>query len=259
MQIATWNVNGVRARLEYILDWLRERKPDVVGLQELKAEEDNFPFDAFEEAGYSAVIHGQKAWNGVAVLSKLPAEIKQAGLPGQEENGARMITVSVSDLDFISVYCPNGKSVDHPDFEMKLAWFASLAEYLDANFSPLDQKSLALVGDYNICPSPLDTWDEELLNGTIFHTDAERDCINQLKALGLADLFRSKYPEERLFSWWDYRGGSFYKNQGLRIDLMLGSPALRERVTDVYTDRDFRKKRNDQTPSDHAPVIAVIE
>jgi exodeoxyribonuclease-3 len=259
MQIATWNVNGVRARLEFILDWLRERKPDVVGLQELKAEEDNFPFEAFEEAGYSAVIHGQKAWNGVAVLSKLPAEIKQAGLPGQEDSGARMITASVSGLDFISVYCPNGKSVEHPDFKKKLGWFASLEDYIETNFSPVDKQRLVIAGDYNICPSGLDSWNEELLQGSIFHTDEERDCIRALTSMGLTDLFRSRYPEEKLFSWWDYRGGSFYKNQGLRIDLLMGSPALLERVTDVYTDRDFRKKRNDQTPSDHAPVIAVLK
>lgn len=259
MQIATWNVNGIRARLEYVLYWLRERQPDIVGLQELKSAEDNFPFDAFEKAGYSAVIHGQKAWNGVAVLSRLPAEIKQAGLPGQKEQGARLITANVSGLDFISVYCPNGKSVDHPDFKMKLSWFESLAEYIEMNFSPVEKHSLAIVGDYNICPSGLDSWNEELLKGSIFHTNEERSCIKALTSLGLTDLFRSRYPEEKLFSWWDYRGGSFYKNQGLRIDLLMGSPALLERVTDVYTDRDFRKKRNDQTPSDHAPVIAVLK
>ncbi len=259
MQIATWNVNGVRARLEYILDWLSERQPDVVGLQELKATEENFPFKAFEEAGYSVVIHGQKAWNGVAILSKIPAEVVQTGLPGQETAGARLIAARIEQLDFISVYCPNGKSVGHPDFKMKLNWFKSLAEFLEKTFSPVDQNNLVLVGDYNICPSALDTWDEELNKGSIFHTDAERDKIKLLKSLGLTDLFRFKYPEEQLFSWWDYRGGSFYKNQGLRIDLLLGSPALRERVTHVYTDRDFRKKRYDQTPSDHAPVIAELD
>ena len=260
MQIATWNVNGIRARLEYVLDWLKERQPDIVGLQELKAEESNFPFETFAEAGYHAVIHGQKAWNGVAVLSREQAEVKQSGLPGQEELGARLITATVSGLDFISVYCPNGKSVEHPDFQRKLGWFESLARYLETNFSPLDNQSLAVVGDYNICPSGLDSWDEEQLRGSIFHTDEERSCIEALTSLGLTDLFRSRYPEEeKLFSWWDYRGGAFYKNQGLRIDLLMGSPALLERVTDVYTDRDFRKKRNDQTPSDHAPVIAVLK
>ncbi len=136
MQIATWNVNGIRARLEYVLDWLKERQPDIVGLQELKAEEGNFPFETFAEAGYYAVIHGQKAWNGVAVLSREQAEVKQSGLPGQEELGARLITATVSGLDFISVYCPNGKSVEHPDFQRKLGWFESLVRYLETNFSP---------------------------------------------------------------------------------------------------------------------------
>jgi exodeoxyribonuclease III len=259
MRIATWNVNGVRARTGFILDWLKERQPDVVGLQELKATEENFPFKEFADAGYSAVIHGQKAWNGVAILSKSPAEVIQVGLPGQETAGSRMIAARIEEVNFISVYCPNGKSVDHPDFSMKLNWFQTLADYLEKNFAPIGQGNLVLVGDLNICPSALDTWDEESHQGCIFHTDLERDKIILLKSLGLTDLFRFKYPEEKLFSWWDYRGGSFYKNQGLRIDLLLGSPALRERVTHVYTDRDFRKKRADLTPSDHAPVIAELD
>jgi len=259
MIVATWNVNGVRARLEYILDWLGTRQPDLVALQELKASEDSFPFDAFSDAGYGALIHGQKAWNGVAVLSRTPAELIQAGLPGREEDGARMIAVRAESLDFISVYCPNGKSTGHPDFPRKLEWFDTLAEYLSEAFHPIGRHQLVITGDYNICPSPLDTWDEDLLRDTIFHTGAERDRIGRLAALGLDDLFRSLYPEERAFSWWDYRGGSFYRNQGLRIDLMLGSAPVRARVKRVYTDRDFRKKRGEETPSDHAPVIAVLE
>ena len=259
MLIATWNVNGIRARLEYILDWLNERKPDIVGLQELKAIDENFPYAALEEAGYKSSIHGQKAWNGVAVLSREPAEILQKGLPGQEKAGARFIAARVSGLDFISVYCPNGKSTDHPDFPRKLEWFNSLAEFLADPSSPLDPDNMVVTGDFNICPSALDTWNEESLKGSIFHTDEERQCIEKLKDLELTDLFRSLYPDEQKFSWWDYRGGSFYKNQGLRIDLMLGSTALLNRVNEVYTDRDFRKKRNDQTPSDHAPVIAEFD
>ena len=259
MLIATWNINGIRARLEYVLDWLKERQPDIVGLQELKAIEENFPFEALEEAGYKSVIHGQKAWNGVAVLSREPAEVLRRGLPGQEEAGARLIAVRVSGLDFISVYCPNGKSTDHPDFPRKLEWFSSLAEYLENPVSELDPDNLVVTGDFNICPAPLDTWNEEMLAGSIFHTEEERSCIARLKNLGLTDLFRQVYPDDQKFSWWDYRGGSFYKNQGLRIDLVLGSHSLQERLKDVYTDRDFRKKRNDQTPSDHAPVIAEFK
>ena len=259
MLVATWNVNGVRARLEYILDWLKTRQPDVVGLQELKTTEDTFPFEVFAEAGYHAAVHGQKAWNGVAVLSREPAEIIQAGLPGTEISGSRLIAVRVSGLDFVSVYCPNGKATSHPDFQLKLDWFAALAEYLEAPSGPLDPDRMLVAGDYNICPEPIDSWNETVLQGTIFHTEEERSCINRLNALGLEDLFRFKYPKEQKFSWWDYRGGAFYKNQGLRIDLILASPSIRDKVTEVYTDRDFRKKREGQTPSDHAPVIAVLE
>ena len=122
MRIATWNVNGLRARQEFVLHWLRERQPDVVGLQELKLSDDQFPADVFESAGYSVLTHGQKAWNGVAILSRKPAELLQRGLPGQEELGARLVTAQVEDLSFTTVYCPNGKSTDHEDFPRKLAW-----------------------------------------------------------------------------------------------------------------------------------------
>jgi len=259
MLIATWNVNGIRARLDYVLDWLEERQPDIVALQELKSIDENFPYEALREAGYKSEIHGQKAWNGVAVLSREPAFVLKKGLPGQDDSGARLIAVRVSGIDFISIYCPNGKSTDHPDFPRKLDWFASLAEFLENPSHELDHENLIVTGDFNICPSALDTWNEEMLYGSIFHTDEERSCIDRLKALGLSDLFRFLYPDEQKFSWWDYRGGSFYKNQGLRIDLILGSHSLKKRLKEIYTDRDFRKKRNDQTPSDHAPVIAEFE
>lgn len=258
MIVATWNINGIRARLDYILDWLETRQPDIVGLQELKAEEGNFPFEAFENAGYHAIIHGQKAWNGVAVLSKEPGEMLQAGLPGTAPTGSRMLAVNVSGIDFVSLYCPNGKSIDHPDFHTKLAWFDHLVEFLEAT-DRIDPERSVMVGDFNICPEPVDSWSEELLAGTIFHTAEERDRINRLKRIGFKDLFRALNPEARVFSWWDYRGGAFYKNQGLRIDLLLASETIAARAVEVFTDRDFRKKREGLTPSDHAPVIAVLK
>jgi len=258
MILATWNINGIRARLDYILDWLAARKPDVVGLQELKAEEKNFPFEAFRQAGYSAVIHGQKAWNGVAVLSRGACEVLQAGLPGTSPAGARMLAVDTGGINFLSLYCPNGKSIEHPDFRSKLSWFDQLAVFLESG-DRIDKDRTVIVGDFNICPEPIDSWNEELLAGTIFHTGEERQRLERIIKIGFEDLYRQLNPDTRMFSWWDYRGGAFYKNQGLRIDLLLASDLIASRVTEVYTDRDFRKKRDGRTPSDHAPVIAVLE
>lgn len=255
MRIATWNINGLRARLDFILHWLEARKPDVVGLQELKLTDEEFPHLVFEAAGYHAVTHGQKAWNGVAVLSRDPAELSQVGLPGQEELGARLLTARVGTLDFTTVYCPNGKTLEHADYPRKLAWFESLAEHMGAQLE--EDSSAVLCGDFNICPAPIDSWKEDPTR--IFHTPAERERFGALRGLGLRDLFRERYPDEQKFSWWDYRGGSFHRNLGLRIDLLLATDPVAQRVREVGTDRDYRKKKDGLTASDHAPVIADLD
>ncbi len=257
MRIATWNINGLRARLDFLLNWLRARKPDVVGLQELKLTDEQFPHGLLEREGYQAVTHGQKAWNGVAILSRQPIEVVHRGVPGQEEFGARLITVRVGDLSFTTVYVPNGKQVGHRDFPRKLAWLDDLAAHLGATRSATDPA--VLCGDFNICPGPLDTWNEEVLRGKIFHTEDERRRFDNLLDLGLADIFRDRFPDTRAFSWWDYRAGAFHKNQGLRIDFLLGSLPILERVRSVEIDRDYRKKKEGLTASDHAPVIADLD
>ncbi len=253
MRLATWNVNGLRARLDFVLHWLAAREPDVVGLQELKLAADQFPHDVFEQAGYQAVTHGQKAWNGVAILSRKPVALVQAGLPGQEDFGARLITAEVGGLTFTTVYCPNGKSTDHADYPRKLAWFDALAAHVGAPEAPS-----VLCGDFNICPAAIDSWDEARLAGHIFHTDDERSRFARFAAQGWTDLFRALHPDEQVFSWWDYRGGAFHRGQGLRIDLVLGTAAVRERTREVTVDRDYRKKQDGLTASDHAPVIADL-
>lgn len=256
MRIATWNINGLRARLDFIVHWLRERRPDVVGLQELKMEDHLFPHDVFEAEGYRALTHGQKAWNGVAILSREPAELLQKGLPGQDEFGSRLLTARVGDLRFTTVYCPNGKNTEHDDFPKKLAWFEDLAQHLDESG---DREAPAVVcGDFNICPAGIDSWNEEQLSGRIFHTDEERDRYRRLEAWGLEDLYRKLHPEEQAFSWWDYRAGGFYRNQGLRIDFLLGTARVVERLKSVEIDRDYRKKKDGLTASDHAPVLADL-
>lgn len=255
MRIATWNINGLRARFDFLLHWLAARQPDVVGLQELKLEEDQFPHLELQAAGYRAVVHGQKAWNGVAVLHRDDAEPAQFGLPGQEELGARLVEARIGDLSFTTIYVPNGKSVDHQDFPLKLAWLDALAAHMRATAKG---GQAVLCGDFNLCPAPIDSWNEARLHGRIFHTDAERARFRSLLSHGLVDLFRELHPDEQTFSWWDYRDGAFHRNMGLRIDLMLGTRAVMDRVEEVWTDRDYRKKKDGLIASDHAPVIADL-
>jgi exodeoxyribonuclease-3 len=257
MRIATWNVNGLRSRLDFVRLWLEERRPDVVGLQELKLTEEQFPREELERAGWKAAVHGQKAWNGVAVLTRRDAEVVQSGLPGQEELGARFLTVSVRDLSFTTVYVPNGKSVDHDDFPRKLAWLDALTAHVREN-APASGAGV-VCGDFNVCPQPLDSWNETAMAGRIFHTDEERARIRALADAGLHDLFRRAHPDVQAFSWWDYRGGAFHRKQGLRIDLLLGTEPVAARVKSVEIDRDWRKKHDGLTPSDHAPVVADLE
>jgi len=257
MRIATWNVNGIRARLDYLRLWLRERQPDVVGLQELKVVDEQFPFAELEEDGYRALVHGQKAWNGVAVLTRGPAEVSQTGLPGQEEFGARLISANVAGLRFTTVYVPNGKQVQHDDYPRKLAWLDQLSSHVKEHDSTAGDA--VLCGDFNICPEALDSWNEERFTGTIFHTDEERTRYRGLLDCGYTDLYRRVHPDKQEFSWWDYRGGSFHRGHGLRIDFLLATPDVASRLRSVEIDRDFRKKIGEIKPSDHAPVIADLD
>ncbi|MCZ6782897.1 MAG: exodeoxyribonuclease III [Proteobacteria bacterium] len=260
MRIATWNVNGLRARLDFLLHWLAARQPDVVGLQELKLTDEQFPHDVLASAGYRAATHGQKSWNGVAILTREPitVAVTQRGLPGQDERGARLLTATVGgDLSFTTVYCPNGKHTGHDDFPLKLAWFDALAGHLDEKESA--DRPTVVCGDFNIVPEAIDSWNEAGLTGAIFHTDEERARLRKLHAWGLRDVFRERHPETAAFSWWDYRGGAFHKNQGLRIDFLLASKSVLGRVREVTIDREYRKKKDGLTTSDHTPVMADLE
>lgn len=257
MRVATWNVNGLRSRLDFVLHWLDARNPDLVGIQEIKSTEEQFPFEEFERVGYSSLVHGQKAWNGVAILSRKPAEITQVGLPDQDEAGARLIQARYEDIEYATVYCPNGKSVEHDDFPRKLEWYDDLAKHLE----PLAGGDTPFIigGDFNICPTALDTHDEDKFEGHVFHTQEERQRFQRVLDLGLEDLYRRLYPDECKFSWWDYRMGGFYKNHGLRIDFLLGNAAAAQRTHAVEIDRDYRKKKDGMTASDHAPVWVDFE
>ncbi|HJO24065.1 MAG: exodeoxyribonuclease III [Myxococcota bacterium] len=256
MRVATWNVNGLRARLDFVLAWLRERQPDVVGLQEIKLTDEIFPHDAFAEVGYRAATHGQKSWNGVAILARETPEVTQRGLPGHEGFGARLLAARVGELDFATVYVPNGKHLEHEDFARKLTWLEALAEQLEQGFHA--SRPGVICGDFNVCPSGLDSWNEAELGGAIFHTPQERQRFEALLSAGFSDLWRKLHPDRQAFSWWDYRGGAFHRKQGLRIDFLLGTPAARSALQAAEIDRGWRKKRDGLTPSDHAPVWADL-
>jgi exodeoxyribonuclease III len=257
MRIATWNINGLRARTDFLCLWLERRRPDVVGLQELKIVDDHFPYELLQELGYHALVYGEKAWNGVAILSREPAETLHRGLAGQEALGARLLSARVGPLIFETVYCPNGKTINHEDFPRKLIWFDALLAHWRSNHDP--SQNIVLCGDFNVAPEAIDSWRGEAAEGTLFHTTAERSRMQDLLSLGLYDLYRERHPDGRAFSWWDYRGGAFHRGQGLRIDLLLGSKAVKDRVAEVEIDRDFRKKQNGLTASDHAPVYVDVD
>ncbi len=257
MLIATWNINGLGARFDFLVHWLKARQPDVVGLQELKSVADQVPRKELEGLGYHVAVCGQKAWNGVAVLSRGPIREVQSGLPGQEEMGARFLRVETSGLDFTTVYCPNGKNTDHLDYARKLAWFDSLHEHFSGTLRA--DAPAVLCGDFNVAPTGLDTHDEKRLAGRIHHTEHERSRLRALFDLGFVDLYREMHPDTVRFSWWDYRGGAFHRNLGLRIDFLLATEPVRARTAEADTDRDYRKKKDGMIASDHAPVIARLD
>ena len=260
MLLSTWNVNGIRARSLRLAEWLAERQPDIVCLQELKIVESEFPHLELLSSGYHAVLTGQQSWNGVAVLAKERPEIVMRELPGAAAAGARFVVAKVHGIEVASVYIPNGKMLAHADYKLKLAWLESLAQHVEERQKSGSDVPFLVGGDFNVCQTDLDSYGGARFEGHIFHTVEERALVGRLEKAGLVDLYRQKYPDTVGFSWWDYRAGSFHKNEGMRLDLLFASPSLAARVKDVYVDRDFRKKgKSGSVPSDHAPVIAVLE
>lgn len=245
-----------------LAEFLAERKPDVVCLQELKLVDDEFPHLELQASGYHAVLHGQASWNGVAVIARTKPELVMRGLPGAEEHGSRFVVAKVhlgdTPMEIASVYVPNGKSASHPDYKMKLAWLELLAKHIESRADK--DAPFVLGGDFNVCWTPLDSFAGTRFDGRVHHTVEERALLDRLRAAGLVDLYRAKYPDEPGFSWWDYRAGSFHKKEGMRIDLLLATPSVAARVTDVVVEREFRKKGkpSGSIPSDHAPVVAVL-
>jgi exodeoxyribonuclease III len=255
MKLATWNVNSIRAREERLVRWLSLQQPDVLCLQELKVTEDAFPLVPLQALGYHAVVHGQKAYNGVAVLSrKAPSAAERGFGDGCDDTHARLVTVLLGDVHVVSAYVPNGQEVGTDKWSYKLQWMGRLRSWLDRRFARSDL--VALCGDFNVAPEARDVHDPARWEASVlFHPEA-RAAFESVRAWGLVDAFRLHHPEPGLYTWWDYRMLAFPRKEGLRIDHVLLSKPLAERCKSARIDRDERKGK---LPSDHAPVVVELE
>ena len=254
MRLATWNINSLAVRLPQVVDWLALNPVDVLVLQETKLTDDKFPQAELEAVGYQVQRFGQKTYNGVALLSREPAQDVLKNIPGFDDEQARVITGTVAGVRAIGAYFPNGQSVGSDKFAYKMRWITALRDFVRDELTRHPQ--LVLMGDYNIAPEDADVCDPVAWAGQVLCTDEERAHFRALVEMGLIDAFRLFEQPPKTYSWWDYRMLAFRRNQGLRIDHILVSPALRSRVRACVIDRLPRKN---ERPSDHAPVIVEID
>jgi exodeoxyribonuclease III len=257
MRIATWNVNSVKQRLPRLLPWLDERRPDVVCLQETKLADAAFTdllADDMEQRGYEIALHGEAAWNGVAILSRVGLEDVVAGIPdgpGFPQPEARAVSATCDGIRVTSVYVPNGRAPGSDHYRYKLAWLAALRAMVAAG-----PAAAVVAGDMNIAPTDEDVFDPEAYVGETHVTPPERQALAELQSLGLHDVVRDRWPHERVFTYWDYRAGMFHQDLGMRIDLVLAGAPVADRVKATWVDRQARKGTG---PSDHAPVIVDLD
>ncbi len=258
MKICTFNVNSIRARKDLIIEWLKHRDEDIEILcfQELKAMDPFFPHEDFEDMGYTCEVFGQKAYNGVAICSKLPLEDVQKGLGDATwDEQKRAIAATVNGIRVINIYAPHGDIPGNEKFDYKQAWYKQLTASLAKTHSPTDP--LCIVGDFNVARDDCDVYDAEALKGGIGTLPEERERFEELLQWGLVDAFRHKHPDKTQFTWWDYIRGAIWKDQGMRIDYILTSEPLLHRVDGVEVDL-WPRKRREPKPSDHAPLIATL-
>lgn len=255
MRIATWNVNSITARLPVVLQWIESAEPDVLCLQEIKCLNEKFPGDAFMGRGYYVLTHGQRTYNGVAILSKTEGEEVQRGFPQDDDTAqARMIAANIDGVRVMNVYIPNGQAVGSEKFEYKLNWMKRLRRFLDMT---TDKKAQVLLcGDFNVAPEDRDVHDPLAWQGSVLVSPEERAALEVIKDWGFVDAFRLHNQEAGQFSWWDYRAAAFRRNMGLRIDHIWVTEPLAARCKAVVIDKEPRKW---ERPSDHTPVIAEFE
>lgn len=254
MKLATWNINSLAVRLPQVLDWLAANPVDVLALQETKLVDEKFPRAEIEAAGYRVQWHGQKTYNGVALLSRADAQDVVKNIPRHDDTQARVIAATVDGVRVICAYVPNGQAPGTDKFEYKMQWLRALRDWVEGELAI--HPRLVLMGDYNIAPEDRDVFDPELWRGQILCTDEERTHFDKLIALGLHDAFRLFEQPEKSWSWWDYRNLAFRRNQGLRIDHILVSEALKPAVSACTIDTLPRKN---ERPSDHAPVVVTLD
>jgi exodeoxyribonuclease-3 len=263
MRIATWNVNSLKARLEKLAWWIERARPDVLLLQETKLADDAAPVAELERLGFALAHHGQGRWNGVAIASRAGLEgvVRNFGLPAEDAGDearplaeARMVAAVCGGVRVVSVYAPNGRAVGSPFYEAKLAWFEALRRWLATSCDP--REPLVLGGDLNVAPSDEDVWDPVACHGGTHVSPREREALRRLLEWGLVDVY-ARHGRRGRFTWWDYRAGSFHKDEGMRIDLLLASAPLAERVRWTEIDREARKGK--PLPSDHAPLVVDLD
>ena len=256
MRIATWNVNSLKQRMPRFLPWLDERQPDVVCLQETKLADDALAEllgNELADRGYEVGAHGEATWNGVAILSRVGLEDVIKGIeggPGFPHPEARAVSATCGGIRVASVYVPNGRTPGSDHYEYKLAWLASLKEMVAAG-----PEDAVVCGDMNIAPTDDDVFDPEAYIGQTHVTPPEREALAELQQLGLHDVVRDRWPDERVFTYWDYRAGMFHQDKGMRIDLVYATGPLAGRVSSAVIDREARKGKG---PSDHAPIVVEI-
>ncbi len=268
MRIATWNVNSLRARLDKVRWWLERARPDVLLLQETKLTDADAPIDAFRDAGYRLAHHGEGRWNGVAIASRCGIDdvVTNFGQPlrpaatddaGDDEPlaEARMIAATCGGIRVVSVYAPNGRSVDSPFYAAKLVWFDRLTAWLAATTDP--SGVLVLGGDLNVAPDDADVWDPAACHGGTHVSPPERAAVARLGTWGLVDAYRLHHPEPGRYTWWDYRAGAFQKNFGMRIDHLLVTRPVAARTVWAEIDREARKGK--PIPSDHTPLVIDLD
>ena len=257
MKIATWNVNSVNARLDHVLTWFRDVQPDVAALQEIKCIDEKFPAEAFESLGYNVAVHGQKTYNGVALLSKYPLEDIQRGLPGDDgDEQARYIEALIASPRPVRVggiYLPNGNPVDSEKFPYKLSWFKRLQARAEALLA--HEEPLALIGDYNVIPGPEDCYDPKAWEGDALYRPESRAAFRALTYLGFTSAVDARAADPHGYTFWDYQAGAWPRDHGIRIDHILLSPQAADRLIACEIDREVRGR---EKPSDHVPVIVTL-
>jgi len=254
VRVSTWNVNSAKQRLPRLLQWLDQRRPDVVCLQETKLADaafDRLLGDELAGRGYTVARHGEVQWNGVAILSRVGLDDVVVGVTGAEAEEARAVAATCGGIRVHCVYVPNGRVPDSDHYRYKLSWLASLRELVRAG-----PRDAIVCGDMNIAPADIDVFDPDAYIGQTHVTPRERAALAELAALGLHDVVRDRWPTERVFTYWDYRAGMFHQDLGMRIDLVLASAAVAARVRAAWVDRQARKGSG---PSDHAPVIVDLD